>query len=103
MLTSSRSGGITPVSLPKTYYPPPKRETSAAALSSPNYDSATFSAPAEGSGFQAQMEVVSRLAYEVRTATTTGDIQDLRQAGSFGAYTPDPISTGARVLFLSEG
>ncbi|MCI9349367.1 MAG: flagellar biosynthesis anti-sigma factor FlgM [Oscillibacter sp.] len=102
MLTSSRSGGITPVSRPKTYYPPPKRETSAAALSSPNYDSATFSAPAEGSGFQAQMEVVSRLAYEVRTATTTGDIQDLRQAVSSGTYTPDPMSIAARMLFIAE-
>ena len=95
MLTSSRSGGITPVSRPKTDYPPP-------ALSSPNYDSAPFSAPAEGSGFQAQMEVVSRLAYEVRTATTTGDIQDLRQAVSSGTYTPDPMSIAARMLFIAE-
>lgn len=102
MLTSSRSGGVTPVSRPKTYYTPPKRGTAAASLTPPNYDSATFSAPAEGSGFQAQMEVVSRLAYEVRTATTTGDIQDLRQAVSSGTYAPDPMSIAARMLFISE-
>ena len=88
MLTSSSSGGITPVSRPKTYYTSKKRGASA---------------PAQGrSGFQMQMEVVSRLAREVRTATTTGDIQDLRQAVSSGEYAPDPMAIAARMLFVAE-
>ena len=102
MLTSSGSGGITPVSRTKTYYTAKKRGTAAAAQTAPNYDSAKFSSVEEGSGFQMQMEVVSRLSREVRTATTTGDIQDLRQAVSSGTYAPDPMAIAARMLFLSE-
>lgn len=104
MLTSSSSGGITPVSRPKTYYTSKKRGASAPAqVGSPNYDSAHFASVTEGrSGFQMQMEVVSRLAREVRTATTTGDIQDLRQAVSSGEYAPDPMAIAARMLFVAE-
>ena len=102
MLTSSGSRGITSVSREKTYYTPQKRATAAAAQAVPNYDSANFSSVSEGSGFQMQMEVVSRLAYEVRTATTTGDIQDLRQAVSSGTYAADPMTIAARMLFISE-
>ncbi len=48
------------------------------------------------------MELVSRLSHEVRTATTTGDIQELRRAVSSGEYTPDPMAIAGRMLFLAE-
>ncbi|NCE65506.1 flagellar biosynthesis anti-sigma factor FlgM [Pseudoflavonifractor sp. 524-17] len=48
------------------------------------------------------MDMVSRLSQEVRTATTTGDIQALRQAVASGAYKPDPMAIAARILFLGE-
>ena len=67
----------------------------------PNYDSAAFSPrPAGKSGFQ--MELVSRLSHEVRTATTTGDIQELRRAVSAGEYAPDPMAIAGRMMLLTE-
>ena len=48
------------------------------------------------------MQMVSRLAQEVRTATTTGDIQELRQSVSSGEYSPDPMAIAGKILFLTE-
>jgi len=48
------------------------------------------------------MEMVSRLSREVRTANTTGDIQELHREVSAGEYTPDPAAIAARMLFLVE-
>ena len=48
------------------------------------------------------MQLVSRLSQEVRTATTTGDIQALRQSVSSGEYAPDPTAIAGRMLFLTE-
>ncbi len=101
MLTSSTPGAISPVAQSKTYYSTMKR--SSAAAQSPaghKYDSATFSRPEGKSAFQMQM--VARLSQEVRTATTTGDIQALRQSVSSGEYTPDPMAIAGRMLFLAE-
>lgn len=101
MLTSSGSGPIASVSRPKTYYTPQKRGTAARTTVEPNYDSAAFSPrPAGKSGFQ--MELVSRLSHEVRTATTTGDIQELRRAVSAGEYAPDPMAIAGRMMLLTE-
>ena len=101
MLTSSGSGGISSVSRTKTYYPVQKRGAAAPTSVGPNYDSATFSSLLAGEG-SARMDTVSRLSHEVRTATTTGDIQALRQEVSAGAYTPDPMAIAGRILFLVE-
>lgn len=49
-----------------------------------------------------QMDAVSRISREVRTATTTGDIQELRRAVSAGEYTPDPMAIAGRILLLVE-
>lgn len=49
------------------------------------------------------MDTVSRLSQEVRTATTTGRIQELRQAVSSGEYVPDPVEIAKRMLFHLEG
>lgn len=101
MLTSSGSGPISSVTRPKTYYTSQRRGAAAQPQAGPVYDSATFSAaPAGQSGFQ--MQLASRLSYEVRTATTTGDIQDLRQAVSSGEYVPDPMAIAGRILFMAE-
>ena len=48
------------------------------------------------------MEMVGRLSQEVRTANTTGDIQELRRKVSAGEYRPDPMAIAGRMLFLVE-
>lgn len=100
MLTYTGSGAISPVGRTKAYYPAQKRGTLSQSVSGPNYDSADFTAPAGRGGFH--MELVSRLSREVRTANTTGDIQDLRREVSAGEYTPDPMAIAGRMLFLAE-
>ena len=85
----------------KSYYSTLRRGSSAQSAVEHKYDSATFSPLPEGrSAFQ--MQLVSRLSQEVRTATTTGDIQALRQSVSTGEYTPDPMAIAGRMLFLTE-
>lgn len=102
MLTSSsRPGAVSSVAASKAYYSTLKRGASAQSAVGHKYDSATFSPLPEGkSAFQ--MQLVGRLSQEVRTATTTGDIQTLRQQVSSGEYTPDPMAIAGRMLFLTE-
>ena len=103
MLRTSSSGGInafTPVT--KAYYSGPSHGFTANTAINPNYDSSFFSAMTdEKSRFQ--MDTVSRLSYEVRTATTTGRVQELRQAVSSGTYVPDPAEITKRILLHAEG
>ena len=100
MLTSTGSGAISSVNRTKTYYPAQKRGALSQPAPGPNYDSVDLSAPAGRRSFQ--MEVVSRLSREVRTANTTGDIQELRRKVSAGEYRPDPMAIAGRMLFLVE-
>lgn len=100
MLTSTGSGAISPIGRTKGYYAAQKRGTLSQPASGPNYDSVNLSAPAGRRNFQ--MEVVSRLSREVRTANTTGDIQELRRRVSAGEYSPDPMAIAGRMLFLVE-
>ena len=100
MLTSAGSGPISSIGRAKTYYPAQKRGAAAQTVSGHNYDSVDFSAPAGRKSFQ--MEMVSRLSREVRTANTTGDIQELRREVSAGEYRPDPMAIAGRMLFLVE-
>lgn len=100
MLTSTGSGPVTNVGRTKAYYPAQKRGVPAQAAAGHNYDFAEFSAPAGRKSFQ--MEMVSRLSREVRTANTTGDIQELRRKVSAGEYQPDPMAIAGRMLFLVE-
>jgi negative regulator of flagellin synthesis FlgM len=103
MLTSSGSG-IPPIDASKSIYTTgPKRATPAAtpAEAEPQYDSASFSsARDEDSAFQRAL--VSRLSQEVRTTTTTSDIQKYRQAVASGEYTPDPAAMAARMLLIHD-
>ena len=95
MLTSSsRPGPVSSVAASKSYYSTLRRGSSAQSAVEHKYD------PEGRSAFQ--MQLVSRLSQEVRTATTTGDIQALRQSVSTGEYTPDPMAIAGRMLFLTE-
>ena len=100
MLSSTGSGPISSIGRTKTYYSAQKRGVPAQAVSGHNYDSADFSAPAGRRSFQ--MEMVSRLSREVRTANTTGDIQELRRVVSAGEYRPDPMAIAGRMLLMAE-
>ena len=103
MLTSSsRPSPVSSVAASKSYYSTLRRGSSAQSAVEHKYDSATFSPLPEGrSAFQ--MQLVSRLSQEVRTATTTGDVAALRQQVAGHTYTPDPMSIAARILMLGEG
>ena len=100
MLTSTGSGPISSIGRTKTYYPAQKWGTAAQPVPGHNYDSADFSAPAGRKSFQ--MEMVSRLSREVRTANTTGDIQELLRDVAAGEYRPDPMAIAGRMLLLVE-
>jgi len=104
VLTSSGYGAISSVApTKKTYRANIERENRAQAnLCHNNYDSVALSAVSTKES-RFHMEAVSRLAQEVRTATTTGDIQTLKQQVALGQYTPDPMAIAARILFLGEG
>lgn len=98
MLASS--GGINPIHPTQTYYT--KRPSAAAAKTSVagKYDSLTLSGNEGASRFQ--KDLLSRISQEVRTATTTGDIQALRQAVSEGTYTPDPMAIAAGMMLMGD-
>lgn len=100
VLSTPTSGGIKPFSVSKRYYNN-LNHGSAASTASPVYDSSSFSTVSDANRFQ--MDMVSRLSQEVRTTTTTGRIQELRQAVSSGEYQPDPVEIAKRLLFHLEG
>lgn len=101
MLTTSGSGPISSIGPAKTYYTRTERESHTSAAQGPQYDSVSLSSLPEGKS-RFHMDMVSRLSQEIRTSTTTGDIQALRQQVASGTYTPDPMAIAARILFLSE-
>ncbi|MCI8869095.1 MAG: flagellar biosynthesis anti-sigma factor FlgM [Lawsonibacter sp.] len=101
MLTSNY-GALSPIPASKVYPTKAGRDSRVqTAAGHKNYDSVTLSAASGDSRFH--MDLVSRLSQEVRTATTTGDIANLRQQVASGQYAPDPMSIAARILFLGEG
>lgn len=65
------------------------------------YDSACFS-ERTGCPDASFMDIVSRLAQDVRTATTTADIRELHQAVQSGTYMPDPHAIASRMLLFAE-
>ena len=89
------------ISLAKAYCPSKKAGVVTQAAANPNYDSASFSSILERSD-RSQLDLVSRLSQEVRTANTTGDIQALRAQVASGEYCPDPMTIAGRMLFLVE-
>ena len=100
MLTSSGYSAISPIAPRKVYRTLAGRDSRAqSAQGGSKFDSVTLSASGQDNRF---MGLVSKLSQEVRTATTTGDIQTLRQSVSSGEYTPDPAAIAGRMLFLTE-
>lgn len=100
MLTAS-SSGVNRAAATRYYQQPVERTARAAEPAAyHNYDSITISSSGES---RFQMDLVSRLSNEIRTATTTGDIQALRQQVASGSYQVDASAIAARMLFLGEG
>ena len=64
-----------------------------------SFDQITLSAATDRNAFR---QMVSDLAYQVRTHNTTGKIQELRSQVASGEYRPDARETAARMLLLSE-
>ena len=105
MLTPSSYSAISSVGPAKVYRANTEREKrlQAASMSrgSEKFDSVTLSsAPSDRSPFH--MQLVGRLSQEVRTATTTGDINALRQQVAEHRYVPDPAAIARRIMFLED-
>ncbi len=66
-----------------------------------SYDCVSISYGADNSD-SFQKELVSRISQEIRTATTTGKIQELRNAVLSGEYKPDPDRIAKSILFQLE-
>ena len=101
VLTSSGYGAITPIAPAKVYRTRAGRDgRPQAAPGINNYDSVTLSAPSQGSRFH--MGLVSRLSQEVRTATTTGTVNALREQVQAGTYKVDAGAIARKMLLLGE-
>jgi negative regulator of flagellin synthesis FlgM len=77
-----------------------ERDTRTQAVQEPKYDSVSISQQTTESQFH--KELVSRLENEVRTAVSTGDIQQLKQAVEEDRYVPDPMRLAGRILLMDE-
>lgn len=100
MLTSSGPAAFyTTMATARLHYPKAERTARVRdAAPTHNFDSVSISAPtAEG---RLQRGLVSRLSNEIRTATTTGDIQTLKAQVSSGTYEPDADAIAAKMLLL---
>ena len=64
-----------------------------------SFDQITLSAATDRNAFR---QMVSDLAYQVRTHNTTGKIQQLRRQVSAGEYRPDPMAIAGRMLLMVE-
>ena len=67
-----------------------------------SYDNISLSAPAEVERRSFQ-DAVASLSYQVRTANTTGKIQELRRQVGSGEYQISPREVAARMLLMEEG
>lgn len=100
MMTTSGSGSISSLGVSKPYFQSPDRDVRSHIAQSPTYDCVSISSTPKGGRSRFHMDMVSRLSKEVRTTTTTGDIQALRQEVASGRYVPDPMAIASRMLFL---
>ena len=81
--------------------PTPASTGTAANHMAQKYDSACFSEQSNNTD-SFFMNLVSRIAKEVRTTTTTADIRELHQAVQSGNYNPDPHAIASRMLLFAE-
>lgn len=54
------------------------------------------------SGRSFELDLRGRLSREVRTATSSGMIADLREQVRSGAYAPDPAQIARKMLLMEE-
>ena len=101
MLSSSGSRPIAAFQMPKAYQISPTQNHITSPSSTSQYDSSSFSTISDEAR-RFHMDTVGRLTQEVRTATTTGKIQELRKAVTSGEYVPDPAEIAKRMLFFPE-
>ena len=102
MLNTPGSGGINAYNRIKKAYPSiPYHGSTTNHTATPSYDSSSFHTEMDN-GSRLQLDAVSRISNEVRTATTTGRIQELRQAVSSGAYQADPAEIAKKMMLLVE-
>ena len=102
MLRTPSSGGINLYSISKSRYSTLSHgSTTMNTTANPCYDSSSFSTTSSPVS-RFQMDMVSRISQDVRTATTTGRVQELRQAVSSDTYQPDASEIAKRLLFLAE-
>lgn len=93
------TGGVSSARAPGSYYVEVKHGAPARETDGRSYDSAEFTTEGGESDFRRCL--VSRLANEVRTANSTGDIQALRAQVSAGTYTPDCMVIAGRLLYMA--
>ena len=67
-----------------------------------NFDSVDFSTVLKGEE-AARANMVGRLTQEVRAATSTGTVQELRRAVAADEYVIDPAAIAKKILFFAEG
>lgn len=101
MLTSTASSGVSMSGTTNVYTNSRKYGIAPSEEKEHKYDSAQFSA-VQGGDTAFRKELLSHISKEVRTATTTGDIQKYRREILEGTYTPDPMAIAGRILFFSE-
>jgi negative regulator of flagellin synthesis FlgM len=101
VFTPTDYDAVSAVSSPKIVSINAEREARTQSVQEPKYDSVSISQQTTESRFQ--KELVSRLEKEVRTAVSTGDIQELKEAVEENRYVPDPMRLAARILLIDEG
>lgn len=93
-------GAVSMVNQTNMYKSGKKRNTGLTETKNSKFDSAQFSTQASEDSFR--KEVIGRISQEVRTTTTTGDIQKYRREIEEGTYTLDPMAIAGRILLFSE-
>lgn len=102
-MTSTGAGAVYPIAAStKAYYISREREVPAKSGKTENIKYDSISLSTQKGGDRNFMDMVSRMSYEVRTSTTNGDIQALRQQVSAGEYAPDAYNIAARMLMLGD-
>lgn len=103
VMTTSGLSGISPVLSPIPVTSATRAEHPERVESAPQskYDSVDLSPAPEGER-RFVMDTVSRLANEVRTAKTTGDIQALTAQVHSGQYQPDAMAIASKMLLLGD-
>ena len=86
-----------PVEVQRSYQVYTAPQFSRTETDSRRFDSVTIAA-----GSSRLMELRGKIAQEVRTATSSGQVAALREQVQSGAYQPDPVAIAGRMLLVQE-